>query len=129
MLSTDKRSIVIFLAAIEDAWLKLHKEVLSAVVVQNKRLIAIIKKQKEYVTKQDLQMLKDKIAEKITRAVPAIARKLMDDIKERQACDDELVAKLVRDLKEQICQFVESLEVKHEKYIRIIQLTVVTITN
>ncbi|CAN7020730.1 unnamed protein product, partial [Brassica oleracea var. botrytis] len=31
-------------AAIEDAWLKLHKEVLSAVVVQNKRLIAIIKK-------------------------------------------------------------------------------------
>ncbi|KAL0775475.1 hypothetical protein Bca101_040627 [Brassica carinata] len=95
VLSTDKRPIVIFLAATEDAWLKLHKEVLSAVVAQNKRLIAIIKKQKEYVTKQDLQMLKDKIAEKITRAVPAIARKLMDDIKERQACDDESVAKLV----------------------------------
>ncbi|KAG2285127.1 hypothetical protein Bca52824_044731 [Brassica carinata] len=95
--------------ATEDAWLKLHKEVLSAVVAQNKRLIAIIKKQKEYVTKQDLQMLKDKIAEKITRAVPAIARKLMDDIKERQACDDESVAKLVRYLKEQICQFVNIL--------------------
>ncbi|KAF3578600.1 hypothetical protein DY000_02035835 [Brassica cretica] len=47
VLSTDKRSIVIFLAATEDAWLKLHKEVLSAVVAQNKRLIAIIKKQKE----------------------------------------------------------------------------------
>ncbi|KAL0896529.1 hypothetical protein Bca101_080490 [Brassica carinata] len=57
---------------------------------QNKRLKVIIRKQKLYVTKHDLQILKDKIIEKITRAVTVIARNLVDAIEETKASQGDV---------------------------------------
>ncbi|KAG2309485.1 hypothetical protein Bca52824_029233 [Brassica carinata] len=47
-------------------------------------------KQKLYVTKHDLQILKDKIIEKITRAVTVIARNLVDAIEETKASQGDV---------------------------------------
>ncbi|KAL0739870.1 hypothetical protein Bca4012_081383 [Brassica carinata] len=90
-----------------DAWLILHKAVLAALGTQNKRLVSLLEKQKEYVTKQDLKMLKDKIIEKITKALPSIAKKLVNTLKEAKAQGDESAAEvIVKDLKD----LLESIE-------------------
>lgn len=48
----------------EDAWLKLHEDVLATLRAQNNLLVSLRKKQEEYVRKEDLKEMKEQIERK-----------------------------------------------------------------